>query len=47
VTEQIIVGAQYRYYDFGSDDIDLPDPFSDITQDVDLHTVSLKASYKF
>lgn len=46
-TDRIIVGAQYRYYDFGSEEFEPGAPFTDREQEVDLHTVSLKASYKF
>jgi outer membrane immunogenic protein len=46
VTDQIILGLQYRYYDFGEEDF-TPAGFDDRDQDVDLHTVSAKASYKF
>jgi outer membrane immunogenic protein len=48
LTDQFVVGAQYRYYDFGSETFDnLPGGFADRDQDVDLHTLSLKAGYKF
>lgn len=49
LTDQIVVGAQYRYYDFGTESFTPPpaSPLFDRHEDVDLHTVSLKASYKF
>ncbi|RRH96435.1 porin family protein [Mesorhizobium tamadayense] len=43
----IIVGAQYRYYDFGKEHFDVPDDFSDRDQDVKLHTLGVNFSYKF
>jgi outer membrane immunogenic protein len=47
VTDQVIVGVQYRYYDFGDESFSPGGGFSDRDQDVTLHTVSLRASYKF
>ena len=48
VTEAVIVGAQYRYYDFGSSDyIPRNVSFTPRDQDVDLHTISAHVSYKF
>jgi outer membrane immunogenic protein len=51
VTDNIVVGARYRYYDFGTSDFDgaTNGIITILPQEVDtkLHTVSLKASYKF
>jgi outer membrane immunogenic protein len=47
MTNNIVVGAQYRYYDFGSEHFDAPDDFPDRTQKVDLNAFSLRFSYKF
>jgi outer membrane immunogenic protein len=47
LTDKFVVGAQYRYYDFGSEHFDAPDDFSDRDQDVKLNAMSLKLSYKF
>ncbi|UVK36757.1 porin family protein [Mesorhizobium sp. AR10] len=47
LTDKFVVGAQYRYYDFGSEHYDTPDPFSDRDQDVKLNAVSLNLRYKF
>lgn len=48
VTDAVIVGAQYRYYDFGdSDYIPRNVIFTPRDQDVDLHTISAHVSYKF
>lgn len=43
----IVVGAQYRYYDFGKERFDAPDDFSDRDQDVKLHALGVNFSYKF
>lgn len=49
MTDQIILGAQYRYYDFGTESFTPPpaSPLFDRHEDVDLHTFSVTASYKF
>jgi outer membrane immunogenic protein len=47
LTDQFIVGAQYRYYDFRSEHFDVPDDFLDRNQEVKLHTVGINLSYKF
>ncbi|MAY61725.1 MAG: porin [Rhizobiales bacterium] len=48
LTENLFLGAQYRYYDFGSEDYTPSDPiFTVREQDVDMHTVSLHLGYKF
>lgn len=51
VTDNIVVGARYRYYDFGDADFSAFQDgqifVSERTYDTDLHTVSLKAAYKF
>lgn len=47
LTDKFVVGAQYRYYDFGSEHYDTPDAFSDRDQDVKLNAVSLNLRYKF
>ncbi|TRD00365.1 porin family protein [Mesorhizobium sp. WSM4303] len=47
LTDKFIVGAQYRYYDFGSEHYDVPEPFNDRDQDVKLNTVGINLSYKF
>ena len=47
MTNNIVVGAQYRYYDFGSEHFDAPDDFQDRNQNVDLNAFSLRFSYKF
>jgi outer membrane immunogenic protein len=47
LTDQFVVGAQYRYYDFGSEHYDGTDTFLDRKQDVKLNAVSLNLSYKF
>jgi outer membrane immunogenic protein len=44
LTDKFVVGAQYRYYDFGSEHFDIPD---DRDQDVKLHTVGVNLRYKF
>lgn len=46
-TENIIVGLQYRYYDFGSADFTPPAPFTARDQDLDVHTISAHLTYKF
>ncbi len=46
-TDNIIVGVQYRYYDFGSADFNAPAPFTPRDQDLDMHTVSAHVTYKF
>lgn len=45
LTDNVIVGAQYRYYDFGKEHLDAPDGLSD--QDLKLHTLGVNFSYKF
>ncbi|MES0015679.1 outer membrane protein [Mesorhizobium sp. M0036] len=47
LTDKFIVGAQYRYYDFGSEHYDVAEPFNDRDQDVKLNAVSINLSYKF
>ena len=47
LTDKFVVGAQYRYYDFGSEHYDTPDPFVDRDQNVKLNTVGINLSYKF
>jgi len=51
VTDNIVLGARYRYYDFGDADFSAFQDgqffISDRSYDTDLHTVSLKAAYKF
>lgn len=47
LTDQFVVGAQYRYYDFGSEHFDGTDGFSDRDQSTKLNTVRLNLSYKF
>ncbi|TIO53497.1 MAG: porin family protein [Mesorhizobium sp.] len=47
LSNNIVVGAQYRYYDFGKEHFDVPDDFSDRDQDVKLHTLGVNFSYKF
>jgi outer membrane immunogenic protein len=46
-TDNVILGLQYRYYDFGDVDFDPPGGFTDRTQSTTLHTVAAKLSYKF
>ncbi|MBH0236953.1 porin family protein [Methylobrevis sp. L22] len=46
-TENIIVGLQYRYYDFGSADYSAVAPFTPRDQDLDVHTISAHLTYKF
>ncbi|PBB78275.1 porin [Mesorhizobium sp. WSM3879] len=47
LSSNIVVGAQYRYYDFGNEHFDVPDDFSDRDQDLKLHTLGVNFSYKF
>lgn len=47
LTDKFIVGAQYRYYDFGSEHYAAPEPFNDRDQNVKLNTVGINLSYKF
>jgi outer membrane immunogenic protein len=47
LTDKFVVGAQYRYYDFGSEHYDTPEPFNDRDQNVKLNTVGINLSYKF
>ncbi|MER9328935.1 outer membrane protein [Mesorhizobium sp. M0488] len=47
LTDKFIVGAQYRYYDFGSEHYAAPEPFNDRDQSVKLNTVGINLSYKF
>jgi len=47
LTDKFIVGAQYRYYDFGSEHYDVAQPFNDRDQDVKLNAVGINLSYKF
>jgi outer membrane immunogenic protein len=51
VTDNVIVGARYRYYDFGDASfaaVEVP-PVTYLARDyeTDLHTIALKAAYKF
>ncbi|MEZ2331019.1 outer membrane protein [Mesorhizobium sp. RCC_202] len=46
-SNNVVVGAQYRYYDFGKEHFDTPDAFSDRDQDVKLQTLGVNFSYKF
>ena len=45
LTDKFVVGAQYRYYDFGSEHYDVSGIQRD--QDVKLNTVGINLSYKF
>lgn len=47
LTDKFIVGAQYRYYDFGTEHYDVAEPFNDRDQNVKLNTVGINLSYKF
>ena len=47
LTDKFVVGAQYRYYDFGSEHHDGSDEFVGRDQDVKLNTVGINLSYKF
>jgi len=47
LTDKFIVGAKYRYYDFGSEHFDVAAPFNDRDQNVKLNTVGINLSYKF
>ncbi|MES0174929.1 outer membrane protein [Mesorhizobium sp. M0006] len=47
LTDKFIVGAQYRYYDFGSEHYDVAEPFNDRDQDVKMNAVGINLSYKF
>ncbi|MER8848925.1 MULTISPECIES: outer membrane protein [Mesorhizobium] len=47
LTDKFVVGAQYRYYDFGSENHEAPAPFNDRDQSVKLNTVGINLSYKF
>ena len=47
LTDKFVVGAQYRYYDFGSEHYDGSNGFADRDQDVKLNTVGINLSYKF
>jgi outer membrane immunogenic protein len=47
LTDKFVVGAQYRYYDFGSEHYDGSNGFTDRDQDVKLNTVGVNLSYKF
>jgi outer membrane immunogenic protein len=47
LTDKFVVGAQYRYYDFGSEHHDGTGGFTDRDQDVKLNAVSINLSYKF
>jgi len=47
VTNNIIIGAQYRFYDFGDEDFTPPAPFTARNQETDLHTVSGHVTWKF
>lgn len=52
MTDHFVIGARYRYYEF--DDVFFPDTpaegglmLQERTHDIDMHTISLKAAYKF
>ncbi|MCA0031646.1 outer membrane protein [Mesorhizobium sp. B263B2A] len=47
LTDKFVVGAQYRYYDFGSEHFDGSNGFTDRDQDTKLNTVGVNLSYKF
>lgn len=47
VTDNIVVGAQYRYYDFGKEKIRGTGFFTDRKNDVTIHTLAASVSYKF
>ena len=47
LTDKFVVGAQYRYYDFGSEHYDVAEPFNDRDQNVKLNAVGINLSYKF
>ena len=47
LTDKFVVGAQYRYYDFGSEHYDGSNGFVDRDQDTKLNTVGINLSYKF
>lgn len=47
LTDKFVVGAQYRYYDFGSEHYDASGDFVDRDQNVKLNTVGINLSYKF
>jgi len=47
VTGHVIVGAQYRFYDFGEEGFVPPAPFTPRDQDSHLHTVSGHVTVKF
>jgi outer membrane immunogenic protein len=47
LTQNIILGAQFRYYDFGDEDYSPGAPFTDRNQDVTLSTVSGHVTVKF
>lgn len=48
VTDDIVVGARYRYYDFGSTSFNPPAPFSSPrTQRTSLHTIGARVAVKF
>jgi outer membrane immunogenic protein len=47
VTNNIIVGLNYKYYDFGSETIDLGPAFTDRDMDLDMHAITARIAYKF
>lgn len=47
LTDKFVVGAQYRYYDFGSEHYEVAEPFNDRDQNVKLNAVGINLSYKF
>lgn len=47
LTDKFVVGAQYRYYDFGSEHYDGSADFVGRDQDTKLNTVGINLSYKF
>lgn len=46
-TDNFIIGARYKYFDFGDEDYDGGPGFTDRHQDVHFHTISLNMDYKF
>ncbi|MBZ9760882.1 porin family protein [Mesorhizobium sp. CA8] len=47
LTNNVVVGAQYRYYDFGKEHFDASNTFTERDQDVKLQTLGVNFSYKF
>ena len=46
-TNHLILGVQYRFYDFGEEDFTPPAPFTPRDQETDLHTISGHVTWKF